>query len=175
MSQESYQAARAILRGYIPVWTLPVPNGWFLYHSIVWSWYRRVHASTNGIPHGNVFSRERWARMKWDEPCTDIQQDEQRWTIYMLVRVHTIYKHVYTYWNSCFMVYTMFKSRIYMYILYSHTCLYTYLFKSCSLMYIPGTYIECASSSLHVHRIQKQKVAWVWVRTHDLVHTHELP
>ncbi len=34
-AQESYHPARAILRGYIPVWTLSVPNGRFLYHSIV--------------------------------------------------------------------------------------------------------------------------------------------
>ena len=40
--QESYPPDLAILRGYIPLLTVSVPNSQFLYHSIVYSRYVQV-------------------------------------------------------------------------------------------------------------------------------------
>ena len=104
IAQESYPPARAILRGFIPWHTLYVPSGWFLYHSIVLSWYSRVQVSTNGVHQGNVSCRNGWTdmnhvqtinRINMSVPCTDgygqcAYNDER----------------VYTNWNTDFIVQT---------------------------------------------------------------------
>ena len=63
IAQESYPPARAILRGFIHWHTLYVPSGWFLYHSIVLSWYSWVQVSMDWVHQGIVSSRNRWTKM----------------------------------------------------------------------------------------------------------------
>ena len=97
-----------------------------------------------------------------------------------------MYRLVCTMYISCTHVYIQIERHISRFILcsdqvYTRTlciCIHDSV-HTCSnivhTMYIPSIYIECTSSSLHVHRIQKQKVACVWVQTHDLVQTAALP
>jgi len=98
-----------------------------------------------------------------DEPCTDIQQDENVCTMYRQVcNMYIPTTHTYIQIKMQISLFIQSSDKVYTrtHSIFIPVSVHTSL-EPVQTLYIPSTYIECTSLCLYVHRTQKQKVAYI--------------
>jgi hypothetical protein len=150
---------------------VPVPNGGFLYTSIVCSMLRRVRTA---------YIRERLRA----EQGLAFSTPKKCWT--RLKHVHTMYRpcsntyiqctaHVQTcIFNSKFIGHCLYNVYTHTYCFSIYVCVHTCL-ALVHAIHIPGTYIKCTKTYCFVHVLKKQKYAAGENRTQDLAQSIQPP